>query len=157
MKLNLLSSFYLKMIMSVIVGMKYNKCPGICKQFKIFREILHINLLYTVKFVRNRHLRFLKKGFAKARCPARQYVPLDNLDNYLLSTNKAKINRFLIQCKTPACQLFATYAAFFDFILMRLFFLIQNLFPYCSYFRVFFCKYNQNCLYRMKHEQKFLI
>ena len=59
------------MMMSMIVGMKCNIYPGISKQFENFIEILYINFPNTVKPVHNRHLRFLKKGFVKARCPAR--------------------------------------------------------------------------------------
>ena len=59
------------MMMSMIVGMKCNKCLGICKYIENFPEILYINLLNTVAFIHNRHLWFLKQGFPKARCLAR--------------------------------------------------------------------------------------
>ena len=66
MKLNLLLSTCLKMMMSMIIEIKCNKCPGICKQFQNFSEILYINLLNIVKLVHNRHRRFVKKGLQKA-------------------------------------------------------------------------------------------
>ena len=65
MELNLLSSTCLKMMISMIIGMKCNKCLGICQWFGSSLEIICINLLNTVKLVRNRHLRFLKKGLQK--------------------------------------------------------------------------------------------
>ena len=65
MKLNLLLSTCLKMMMSMIIDIKCNKCSGICKQFKNFSEISYINLLNTVKLVHNGHHRFLKKGLQK--------------------------------------------------------------------------------------------
>ena len=55
MKLNLLLSTCLKMMMTMMIEIKYNKCPGICKQFENFSETLYLNLLNTVKLVHNRH------------------------------------------------------------------------------------------------------
>ena len=62
MKQKLLLSTCLKMMMSVIIWIKCNKCPGICQWFDSFLEKICLNLLNTIKFVRNGHLRFLKKG-----------------------------------------------------------------------------------------------
>ena len=73
MKLNLLLSTCLKMMMSMIIGRKCNKCPGIYQKFERFLEIICINLLNSVKLARNGHMRFLKKGLQK---PA---VPLDSM------------------------------------------------------------------------------
>ena len=66
MKLNLLLATCLEMMMSMIIEINCNKCPGICKQFKNFSETLYINLLNIVKLVHNKHRRFLKKGLQKA-------------------------------------------------------------------------------------------
>ena len=90
MKLNLLLSTCLKMVMSMIVGMKCNKYPGICKWN--FLEILYINVLNTVKRVYNRYLRFLKKGLRKPGVPLDSIFALYRFDNYLLSANEVKIN-----------------------------------------------------------------
>ena len=60
--LNLILFTCLRMMMLIIVGMKCNKYPGICKYFENFIEIFYINLPNTVKSVHNRRLRFLKKG-----------------------------------------------------------------------------------------------
>ena len=68
-----LLSTCLKMMMLMIIGMKGNRCPGIFQQFERFLEMTCINLFNTVKLVRNRHLRFLKKGLQKPG------VPLDSM------------------------------------------------------------------------------
>ena len=49
------------MMMSMVVRIKCNKYPVICKLFENLLEILYIDVLNTVQGVPNEHLGFLKK------------------------------------------------------------------------------------------------
>ena len=83
------------MMMSMIVGMKRNKYPVICKELENFCEILYITLLNS-QSVHNGHLRFLKKVLQKPSVPLDSMFALYRFDNYLLSANKIKINLFSV-------------------------------------------------------------
>ena len=78
------------MMVLMIVGIKCNKYPGICKYFENFIEIFYINLPNTVKPVRNRHLQFLKKGFVKGVLLDSMFA-LYRFKNCWLFANKVKI------------------------------------------------------------------
>ena len=52
----------------------------------------YINILNTVKRVLNEYLRFQKKGLQKTDVPLDSIFAFYMFDNYLLSTNKVKIN-----------------------------------------------------------------